>query len=60
MIDKSPRDEQVCEALRLSRDEEVECRTLEDDREEEGGECSRLGPKSSVTGSTLTVVECGE
>ena len=60
-MDKSPRVEPLCEALRRRRDvDELECRALEDDREEEGGECSKLGPKSRLTGSTLTMVDCGE
>lgn len=60
-MDKSPRVEQLCEALRLRRDDdELECRALEEEREEEGGECSKLCPKSSVEGSTLTMVDCGE
>lgn len=48
MIDKSLRED----ILRRRREDELECLALEDEREEEGGECSRLRPKS---GSTLTM-----
>lgn len=49
MTDDSLREE----TLRRRREDELECLALEDEREEEGGECSRLRPKS---GSTLTIL----